>query len=326
MLLATYNCFTIPFNEAYQPDIFESFGFQALDAFIDFLFMIDIVINFRISYINVKTGEEEFNLKKIAKNYLKGRFWIDLFASLPLDFISSFFVSNKNNVEILKIFGLLKLVRISRLGRIIILLNIEETIKISLKLANMIFMLLVYFHCQACLWYILVSQNKEWVPPLDYLVTREVYNDSLSMKYLTSYYYSVMFFANNDNLPVSTESQLTFCSFALLISAIMNANVLGNVAVLVSSLSRRTTAFQEKLDTVNTSMKNMKIPENKQDKIRNFIMRTHSTLEAQQEMNTFLNYISPTLRREVTKHIFSQMSCKSVLFQNRSDILEHFSR
>ena len=34
------------------------------------------------------TGDEVFESKLIAKRYLKGRFAIDLLASLPLDFVS----------------------------------------------------------------------------------------------------------------------------------------------------------------------------------------------------------------------------------------------
>ena len=40
------------------------------------------------------TGDESTNPKEIAKNYLKGRFWVDLLATVPLDQIVGVFVSN----------------------------------------------------------------------------------------------------------------------------------------------------------------------------------------------------------------------------------------
>lgn len=235
------------------------------------------------------------------------------------------FESEDDNTKFLQAFGLLKLIRITRLSRIILYLNWKDDIKISLKLAKLIFFLLLYFHFQGWAWYLLVKQDKKWIPPLDYLVTRDIYNKPIISQYLTSLYYSVWLFTNNDILPVSKETQLLFWSCALFISAIVNANVLGNVAVLVSALSRRTTVFQDKIDTVNTSMKNMRLPEDKQSRIREFIFKTHSTLDAQQEMNSFLSTISPSLKREVTIHMFKSMAIKNSLFRNRNDIWEQFS-
>ena len=52
----------------------ESVWFEIFNALIDILFMVDVIINFRTTYMNPKTGEEVFDLKMIAKHYLKGRF------------------------------------------------------------------------------------------------------------------------------------------------------------------------------------------------------------------------------------------------------------
>ena len=49
--------------------------------------------------------------------------------------------------------------------------------------------------------------------------------------------------------------------------AIINANIFGNMAVLISALNRKTALFQEKLDTANTAMKNMKISSKLQSKV-----------------------------------------------------------
>ncbi len=63
-------------------------GFKILDGLIDFIFFIDIIINFRTTFIHPRTGDEESKPKVIAKNYLKGRFWIDLLASIPFDYVA----------------------------------------------------------------------------------------------------------------------------------------------------------------------------------------------------------------------------------------------
>ncbi len=67
--------------------------------------------------------------KRIAMNYiLKGRFFIDVAASLPLDDLLEFSDSNisKQNLKLLSMF---KLVRLLRLGRIITFLRMNQAFK-----------------------------------------------------------------------------------------------------------------------------------------------------------------------------------------------------
>ena len=85
---------------------------------IDILFFLDIILNFRSSYFDASTGEEVTYSTQIAKNYLySGRLWIDLLASIPIDTIVEFFIEEQDST--LQLFGLLKLIRITRLGKII---------------------------------------------------------------------------------------------------------------------------------------------------------------------------------------------------------------
>jgi len=89
MILATYNCFAIPYEVAFEPPMMEATFFTVLDWLIDFLFLVDIFINFRTTVINSKNGEEITDTKELAKEYMKGRFWIDLLATIPLDEIGT---------------------------------------------------------------------------------------------------------------------------------------------------------------------------------------------------------------------------------------------
>jgi hypothetical protein len=114
---------------------------KVLDSSIDLFFFIDIVVNFRTTFIHSRTGDEESDPKLIAKNYLKGRFWIDLLASLPFDYIAMVFrylqqthlfiqkIFGASDVSTFDLFGLLKLIRIGRLGRIISYLNLRDNVK-----------------------------------------------------------------------------------------------------------------------------------------------------------------------------------------------------
>lgn len=288
--------------------------------------MVDVFINFRTTYVNSKTGEEIFDVKMITKNYLKGRFWIDILASLPMDVVTLIFAPSASNNIIFDLFGLLKLVRVLRLSRIIMYMNLKDDIKMSLKLVKLVFFLVMYIHCQGCAWQLIVKGNKQWIPPLDYVfVETHIYEESVSMQYWNAIYHSTLLLAGNDIGP-RRDLQLIFCVTTLLICAIINANIFGNLAVLVSALNRKSTKFQEKLDTVNTAMKNMKLPEDTQKKVQNYIMSTQSTLDHQQEMDSFLNLISPSLKLEVTKHTFSMIVIKNELFKDNDDLVDYLVR
>tara|TARA_B110000285_G_C14821891_1_gene466918 strand:+ start:443 stop:607 length:165 start_codon:yes stop_codon:yes gene_type:complete len=47
------------------------------------------LINFRTTYVDAYSGVEEMKGATIAKNYLKGRFLIDLLSTIPFDVLSS---------------------------------------------------------------------------------------------------------------------------------------------------------------------------------------------------------------------------------------------
>ncbi len=85
IILALYNSFSIPFEVAFEPPVMETTGFTVLNNIIDFCFLLDLIINFRTTYYDPVSGDEIFNKKLIAKNYLKGRFMIDFLSTIPLD-------------------------------------------------------------------------------------------------------------------------------------------------------------------------------------------------------------------------------------------------
>ena len=58
-----------------------------LDLIVDVMFIVDIFINFRTTFIDDVKGEVVSDPPKIAKHYLKGWFVIDVLAAIPFDLI-----------------------------------------------------------------------------------------------------------------------------------------------------------------------------------------------------------------------------------------------
>ena len=129
---------------SFEPDVLNHPVFYAINGLIDFMFLLDIFIVFRTSYVDSSTGEEILYSGKIVWNYLFGRFWIDLLATIPFDVIG--IVIFGGSTTALQLFGILKLVRIARLSKIIAYLNVKEDFKLILKLAKLVFFLMMYLH------------------------------------------------------------------------------------------------------------------------------------------------------------------------------------
>jgi len=132
IVLAIWNCFFIPFDIAFEPDT--PVPLQVLNTTIDIIFLIDIFVNFRTTYFN-KQGEEIKDARLIAKRYaFGGRFIVDLLAVLPL---SELYSGDSKMLSLcFDLFGVLKLIRISRIGKIIGRLDLRDDIKAVSKRAD----------------------------------------------------------------------------------------------------------------------------------------------------------------------------------------------
>lgn len=133
MLCAIYNCIYLPFELAFfdNASCLQDLEFiDYLNYLIDFLFFIDIILNFRTTYQNSQTGEEVSTVSDIRNKYLKGMFVIDLFATVPIYEIFCNIIDDIGNH--IQLFAMLKLVRVLRLQRVITFMNTTDDVKLTL--------------------------------------------------------------------------------------------------------------------------------------------------------------------------------------------------
>ena len=166
MVCATWNCFAVPFAVAFDPPFMSSTGMFVFNSVIDIIFLLDIFIVFRTTFINSNNGSEIVEPHSIAWNYTKGQLTIDVLATIPLDSFTALFFANSVYFQG---FGILKLIRVLRLSRIISYMRVVETVKASLRLIKLIFYLILYVHCVGCAWFFTVKVHETWMPPLDYV-------------------------------------------------------------------------------------------------------------------------------------------------------------
>jgi len=144
------------------------------------------------------------------------------------------------------------------------------------------------------------------MPPLDYVwVQTDFYDRGIAYQYLLSLFHSVLMFTGNDIGPRGML-QIAFVAVFVMMGAIINANLFGQLAVILSAMNRKASNFQEKFDITTTTMKNLNLPEKLQTKVTGFLTYTQRSLDSQNEFKAFLDIISPSLREQVIQHIFSE--------------------
>jgi hypothetical protein len=160
ILLAVYNSICLPLEIAFRPAFIITNPFvKIMDLIIDFLFLIDILISFRTTYIHPISGDEIIESKLIAKNYIAGRFWIDFFSTIPFEKFIIYFKKGiaKQEAEKYVIISCLKLIRVLRLSRLINYMNSSDDFKLQMRLLKLTFILLLYIHITGCAWYFIAE-------------------------------------------------------------------------------------------------------------------------------------------------------------------------
>ncbi|XP_004405941.1 PREDICTED: potassium voltage-gated channel subfamily H member 6 isoform X3 [Odobenus rosmarus divergens] len=84
-----------------------------VDLIVDIMFIVDIVINFRTTYVNTN-DEVVSHPRRIAVHYFKGWFLIDMVAAIPFDLL----IFRTGSDETTTLIGLLKTARLLRLVRV----------------------------------------------------------------------------------------------------------------------------------------------------------------------------------------------------------------
>jgi hypothetical protein len=138
-------------------------------------------------------------------------------------------------------------------------------------------------------------------------------------------YHSVLIFTGNDVGPRGSF-QCAYVAFSIVIGAIINANLFGQLAVILSSMNIKASKFQEKFDSTTTTMTKLSLPEKLQSKVTGFLTYTQKSLDQQNELKAFLDIISPSLRSEVIQHIFRDSLKNNAIFNYDVNLIDFLTK
>lgn len=133
--------------------------------------------------------------------------------------------------------------------------------KASLRIFKMVLFLIVYLHCFTCYWWQVANKTQIWIPPVDQPSGKyySLYSKAFAQQYLYALYSTVLNCLGNDIQPRDVY-QTAICGLGLVLGALINANIFGELSLILSGLNINEKMFQSKLARVNTAMINLKLP------------------------------------------------------------------
>lgn len=149
----------------------------ALDLLLNSLFVIDMALNFVTALVIPKghrKGQLETRHSSIAFSYMKGWFWIDFVATVPLDLIMQFVSGSSGGtsfnklVRLLRGFKLIRVMRMSRImGRLSSALHLNPVV---IRLGKLFAIIMFLWHWLGCFYWMFSAIEgfgfSTWTPPL----------------------------------------------------------------------------------------------------------------------------------------------------------------
>ncbi|XP_056286935.1 potassium voltage-gated channel subfamily H member 7-like isoform X2 [Pseudoliparis swirei] len=279
LLLVIYTAIFTPYSAAFLLNDIEEqrrreCGYSCsplnvVDLIVDIMFIVDILINFRTTYVNANE-EVVSHPAKIAIHYFKGWFLIDMVAAIPFDLL----IFGSGSDETTTLIGLLKTARLLRLVRVARKLDrYSEYGAAVLMLLMCIFALIA--HWLACIWYAIGNVEKPylehkigWLDNLGVSIGKKYnYSDpssgpSIKDKYVTALYFtfSSLTSVGFGNVSPNTNSEKIFSICVMLIGSLMYASIFGNVSAIIQRLYSGTARYHLQMLRVKEFIRFHQIP------------------------------------------------------------------
>ena len=107
------------------------------------------------------------------------------------------------------------------------------------RVCQLTFLLIFYFHMCSCVWFYEARFYEIWIPALDFgSLSTDVFVADLSKQYFTCMHYSVLMLTGNEMGP-RTDFENFLCALYIIMGALISANIFGEMAVLVQMINRK---------------------------------------------------------------------------------------
>ncbi|XP_013182489.1 PREDICTED: potassium voltage-gated channel subfamily H member 8-like isoform X6 [Papilio xuthus] len=315
ILIATfYVAVVVPYNASFVDEGHPRISVTS-DVVVEALFIIDIVLNFRTTFVS-KKGEVVSDSKAIALNYIRSWFVVDLLAALPFDLLYASDVysgteSTHGNVHLVKLTRLLRLARL-----------LQKMDRYSQYSALILTLLMLSFtlvaHWLACIWFIIAEKEIEhhrneswdlgWINNLAERLKVPIMNISHSESYVTALYFtcSSLTSVGFGNVSANTLPEKIFSILTMLIGALMHAVVFGNVTAIIQRMYSRRSMYQSKWRDLKDFLSLNQVPKELKQRMQDYF-QTMWSLNHGIDIHETLKEFPEELRGDVSLHLHREI-------------------
>ncbi|KAA0705834.1 Potassium voltage-gated channel subfamily H member 4 [Triplophysa tibetana] len=322
ILLATfYVAVTVPYNVCFStPDDSEhdnpdcnsaSRTTLISDIAVEMLFILDIVLNFRTTYVG-PAGQVVYDSRSICLHYCTTWFILDLIAALPFDLLYLF------NISVTSLVHLLKTVRLLRLLRLLQKLDgYSQYSAVVLTLLMSVFALLA--HWLACVWYVIGRKELASNDPLTWdigwlqelgkrletpYINGTVGGPSLRSAYIASLYFTLSSLTSVGfgNVCANTDAEKIFSICTMLIGALMHAVVFGNVTAIIQRMYSRRSLYHTRMKDLKDFIRVHRLPQQLKQRMLEYFQTTWSVNNGI-NANELLHDFPDELRADIAMHL-----------------------
>nr|XP_019553869.2 potassium voltage-gated channel subfamily H member 2 isoform X4 [Aedes albopictus] len=282
-----------------------------IDLIVDVTFVIDILINFRTTFVN---GQDEVvsHPGRIAVHYLSGWFLIDLVAAIPFDLL----LVGSDTDETTTLIGLLKTARLLRLVRVA-----RKIDRYSEYGAAVLVLLMATFaliaHWLACIWYAIGNAERPFMKNkvgwLDALAeaTQEYYyanntggGPSIKSRYVTALYFTFTSLTSVGfgNVAPNTDAEKIFTICVMLVGSLMYASIFGNVSAIIQRLYSGTARYHTQMLRVREFIRFHQIPNPLRQRLEEYFQHAWTYTNGI-DMNSVLKGFPECLQADICLHL-----------------------
>ncbi|XP_018354191.1 PREDICTED: potassium voltage-gated channel subfamily H member 2 isoform X4 [Trachymyrmex septentrionalis] len=296
-----------------------------IDFIVDVTFIVDIIINFRTTFVN-SNDEVVSHPGKIAVHYLKGWFIIDLVAAIPFDLL----LVGSDTDETTTLIGLLKTARLLRLVRVARKIDRYSEYGAAVLLLLMATFALIA-HWMACIWYAIGNAErptlKSKVGWLDILAndTHQFYfhnntgGPSIKSRYITALYFtfSSLTSVGFGNVAPNTDAEKIFTIIVMLIGSLMYASIFGNVSAIIQRLYSGTARYHTQMLRVREFIRFHQIPNPLRQRLEEYFQHAWTYTNGI-DMNSVLKGFPECLQADICLHLNRNLLSNCRAFEGAS--------
>jgi hypothetical protein len=313
MSFVLFCAITVPLDISYGLPTTDNI-FNILNWSINLVFAVDICVNFRTAYFD-NQGYLVRDSDRIATNYLKLWFWIDLFATLPYDLLAMAFGMNGGGVQT-TVLQFLKTPRLLRLGRLVRILDRVKNVN-WLRVAILIFGMIFMSHWLACVWYMMYQfctfPEGQSIYDWSFYVASE--DGSIPAYYLNAYYQSFLLIVGNYQVPSNNAERVFFIIVGILGTCFYAAAV-GQMSVLIANMSIVSLRHKQKRDMTMDVLRYTGASEADQKRVEGYFdyvtQYSHPTNEGMQ----FVYELPKALYQDIAGLLFKEALTRMPFFKD----------